>query len=96
MYSHLLKHKIKYYDPDEKQQLCIGGVKDNISRLHLGIFFYHCIVSINKSPNLKNSIYRSSIQGGSPQVQNCFLLSEMAVLFHMLKEQWWIIFFIHP
>lgn len=39
LYSHLLKHKIKY-GPDEKQQLCVGDVKDSISRLLVGIFFF--------------------------------------------------------
>lgn len=32
-YSHLLKHKIKYHGPDEKQQLCISDIKDDIIRL---------------------------------------------------------------
>lgn len=36
MYFHLLKHKIKYHGPDEKQQLCSSDIKDNISRLDLG------------------------------------------------------------
>lgn len=31
----------------------------------------------------------SSIPGGSPEVENHFLLSEMAVLFHVLEQQWW-------